>query len=103
MRPYRNLKMGSLIEHELSQMILEECEIDNALVTITSVQVSEDLLQAKVMLSIIPYEKELEAYFAIEEKKKQLEHQLLKKMKIRSVPHLKFEIESHKREDGEVA
>lgn len=99
MRPYRNLKIGSLIEQELSQMILEDCEVDNALVTITSVEVSEDLLQAKVMLSIIPYEKELEAFFAIDSKKKQLEHQLLKRMRIRAVPHLKFEIDTHKREN----
>lgn len=99
MRPYRNLKIGSLIEQELSKMILEGCEIDGALVTITNVEVSEDLLQAKVMLSIIPYEKELEAYYAIDEKKREFEHQLLKKMKIRTVPHLKFEIETHTREN----
>jgi len=79
-------------------MILEECDIDGALVTIVSVNVSEDLLQAKVMLSIIPYEKELEAYFMIDGKKKEFEHMLLKKMKTRFVPHLKFEIESHARE-----
>ena len=93
--------MGSLIEQELSKMILKECEIEGALVTITGVDVSEDLLQAKVMLSIIPYEKEVEAHFAIDSKKRELEHQLLKKMKIRAVPHLKFEIETHTRENEE--
>lgn len=99
MRPYRNLKVGNLIEHELTRMILKECDIEGALVTITNVEVSEDLLQAVIKIGIIPYEKEIEVYYELEKKRRSLEHDLFKKINIRPMPHLKFVIDSHKKEE----
>lgn len=74
---------------------MRELEFENALVTIVDVSVSHDLLQARVTLGIIPYEKGPEVLATIELKRKELQHKLLKKMKIRFVPTLVFEIEKN--------
>lgn len=100
MRPFRNLKIASVIEHELSLMLARDHRVDGALVTITGVEVSEDLVQAKVRLSIVPYAKGPEAFLEIDGNKRTLERQLLKKMNIRPMPHLKFEIDDHKDEEA---
>lgn len=93
MKPYRSLKIASLIQQELSQLLVKEFNFEGALVTIIGVEVSEDLLQAKVELGIIPPEKGPGVFTIIEERSRELQHKLLKKMRIKSVPRLRFEIE----------
>lgn len=93
MRPYRNLKIAALIEEELAKLLLRECDFDGALVTITGVIVGEDLLQARVKLAIIPYEKGPEVFFELDKRRGELQHKMLKKMNIRPMPHIEFEIE----------
>ena len=90
MRPYRNLKIASVIEHELGNLLIREFDFENAIVTIVGVEVSPDLMQAKIKLGIIPFEKSPEIFKLIEEKRRELQHKLLKKMNIRPMPRLKF-------------
>ena len=62
MRQYRNLKIGSLIQEELSKLLIRDINFGDALVTILKVEVDEDLLHARVKLGIIPYEKGPEVF-----------------------------------------
>ncbi len=94
MREHRNLKIASVIEKTLGQIIIREFNFDGAVVTVLSVEVSPDLLQAKIGLGVLPKEKEAEAVIALNDSHKQLEHLLLKQMRVRSVPKLFFEIGS---------
>ena len=94
MRPFRNLKIGSVLEHELSTLLARDFHVEGALVTVLDVAVTEDLLHARAMLSIIPYEKGIEAYEALEVRRREIEHTLYKKMNIRPFPHLEFAIAS---------
>jgi ribosome-binding factor A len=96
MKPHRNLQIASVIEHELSQLLLRECDFGNALVTITRVEVGEKLLQAVIHLSIIPYEKGLGVFEELGRRRKELEYKLLKKTRLRMVPRLEFKIEENK-------
>ena len=96
MKTFRNLRVASLIEHELNKLFLQKMEFENALVTITAVEVSGDLLQAKIKLGVIPYEKGPEIFSSLEEKRRELQHLLLKKMNIKPMPRLKFEIVEEK-------
>lgn len=96
MRPYRNLKMAGLIEEELGKLIGQEVYVEGALVTITDVFVTPDLLQAKVKLGIIPKAKELEAFLAVEKRLPTLRHALLRKMNVKPMPKLSVEIDSRK-------
>ncbi len=92
MRPYRNLKMGSLIQHELGEMLVRELNFEGALVTIVDVQVDEKLENAFVKLSILPFQKGPEAYKMIEDRKRELRGKLLRKMNVKPMPRLVFKI-----------
>ena len=92
MKTFRNLRVASLIEHELNKLFLQKMEFENALVTITAVEVSGDLLQAKIKLGVIPHEKGPEVFLALEEKKRELRYLLLKRINIKPMPRLIFEI-----------
>ncbi len=93
MRPFRNLKVASTIEHELSALLARDFSVPGALVTITDVAVSEDLLQARVKLGIIPKEKEIPVFLELERRRRGFDHAIFKKLNIRPTPHLKFEID----------
>ena len=97
-RRYRNLKIASLIEHELSLFIAKEIEVPDALITVTDVAVSDELDNTKITLSVIPYAKELEAFTAIETRRKEIEYKILKKSRLRVIPKFTFIIDSHKEE-----
>lgn len=92
MRTYRNLRIASLIERELSALFLKKMDFEQALVTIVAVEISPDLLQAKVKLGVIPFEKGPEIFLALEEKKRELQHLLLKRINIKPMPRLEFKI-----------
>lgn len=77
-------------------MLIREFDFEGAIVTISEVEIGEDLDRANVKLSIIPFEKEPEMYKMIEARKKELQHKLLKKMNVRPMPQIHFMIESHK-------
>lgn len=94
MRPHRNLKIASLIEHELSQLLVREIEIPGAVLTVTDVIVAEDLLHAKVKIAIIPYDKEIEVYEELNRSRSRLEHIIFKKINIRPFPKFEFLIDS---------
>lgn len=93
MRPYRNLKIASLIERELSQLLLKNLDLEGAIITIIGVEVSGDLLQAKVKVGILPESKTGEVFALLTNRRGELQHKLLRKMNIRPMPQIKFEIE----------
>jgi ribosome-binding factor A len=94
-RPFRNLKIGSFIEQELSKMIAREIEIPGAIITVTGVEVSEELDNTKITLSILPYSKEVEAYKELERRRKDMEYKILRRSKMRIIPKFQFVIDSH--------
>ena len=95
MRPHRNEKIASTIQKELGKIFAKDLEFD-ALVTILDVNVSEDLLKTEVSLGIIPYEKGPEIWKMLHDHKREIQHKVLKRMKIKSVPTLFFKIEDPK-------
>lgn len=91
---YRNLRVEKLIKEQLSLILMKELEFDGALTTITKVEVAKDLSQAKVLLSIIPYEKSLEVFEKIQKSAGYLRFLLLKKINIKPMPFLVFNFDS---------
>lgn len=92
-KPHRIERVASVIEHELSMLLLRELDVTGVVVTITSVEVSSDMLQATVRLGIIPHEAGPAVWDALEEKRHSLQHQLLKKMNIKPMPQIRFRID----------
>ena len=93
MRPFRNLKVSSLLTEELGKMFARDFNFEGALVTIMSVDVDKDLLHARVKLGIIPYERGPEVYKKISREASNIRFLLLKKINIKPMPFLQFEIE----------
>lgn len=87
---YRNLRVEKLIEEQLSLILMRELEFDGALTTITKVEVAKDLSQAKVLLTVIPYEKSLDVLEKIHQSAGRLRFLLLKKINIKPMPFLVF-------------
>ena len=92
MREYRNLKIASVIQAALGQVLIRDFDFEGVVVTVLTVEVSPDLLQAKICLGVLPKEKELEVVTALNGSHRRLEHLLLKQMRIRNSPNLVFEI-----------
>lgn len=93
MRPFRNLKAGSVIREELNKIFQRDFDFDGSLPTITSVEVAEDLSTATVKVSVIPFEKEIEVYKMIEGRKREIQGKLLRRMNIKPMPKLEFVID----------
>jgi ribosome-binding factor A len=93
MRPYRNLKIGSLIQEKLGELFVRDFNFEGALVTIVGVEVDEKLERAFVKLSIFPLHKGPEMFTMIDNRRRELEHKLLRKMNIKPMPRLVFKIE----------
>ncbi|MEK7574319.1 MAG: 30S ribosome-binding factor RbfA [Patescibacteria group bacterium] len=96
---YRNLRLANLIQEELGKMILREVEFPKStLVTIVGVEVINDLRQAKIKLGIIPATAAKEALDILERNKSFLQYSLMKKINIKQVPRIEFELNADKLE-----
>jgi ribosome-binding factor A len=93
MRFHRPERVGSLIREELSRLILREAEFPSALVTITDVHVDKKMDNARVKLSILPVEKAPGAMRTLQGMIGNLQHLLNKKMGIRPMPRISFEMD----------
>lgn len=92
MKLHRHLRVANLIKEKIAELIERELEFQNTVVTVTDVEVSKDLLQAKVKLGIIPNEKAPEVFTVIERERKYIQYKLLKKINIKPMPQIRFEI-----------
>ncbi|MDO8467135.1 MAG: ribosome-binding factor A [bacterium] len=90
---HRPERVSGLIMAELGKLILKEIEVEGALATITEANVDGDLLRAVVKVSVYPTEKSKEVKKALDEKRGQLQHLLMKQMNIRPMPQIFFEID----------
>ena len=53
----RIAKVNSLLEHEISKILLRDFNFQEALVTLTHVDASANLIEAKAYISVLPEEK----------------------------------------------
>ena len=90
---HRRERLNELIGHELGMMFARDFDFDGALVTITNVEVSDDLLQAVVTLAMIPPERGPDIYQEISNAERRLRGTLLRKLKMRVFPKLIFKID----------
>lgn len=93
MKHYRPERVGSLIEKELGKILQKEVETENALVTITSAEVSKDLESAKVWISIYPFEKAVNIVKSLQKACGRFQRLLNKKLNIKPMPRIEFEID----------
>lgn len=97
---HRPLRVSKLIREALSEIIARELEFGGALVTITEVEIDKKIEHAKIWVSILPQKKEKDALRVLRSAQGNLQHLLLKKINIKPMPRIAFEID---RGPGEAA
>ncbi|RLC35091.1 MAG: 30S ribosome-binding factor RbfA [Candidatus Nealsonbacteria bacterium] len=96
-------KVNQLIKKELSQIVLKEMDfLKKVLVTLTRVDTSPDLEQAKVFISVIPEEESQQALETLNKSIYYLQQKLNQRLKMRPVPRIKFMEEKRTKEAGRV-
>ena len=91
---HRKERLNSLIREELAKIIMKELEFENALVTITEVETSDDLEVAVVNFSVLPSEKNEEVLKQLDKSRSYLRSFLMKKIKMRGCPQIRFKIDT---------
>lgn len=90
---FREQRAGQLIRDELSKIISRELEINDALATITEVEVDKKLDTAKVRISVLPAEKTKEVFDLFNRSRSHLQGILFKKLNMRPTPQIQFELD----------
>lgn len=90
---FRTERVSKLIREQLSAMIMREAEFPNALVTITDVEVTAKLDHARVKVSVLPADRAESAIKELEHHAGHFQHLLLKKINIKPMPRIAFEID----------
>ncbi|MAF20873.1 MAG: ribosome-binding factor A [Parcubacteria group bacterium] len=86
-------KINELLRHEVSQLLLKEIDFDGILVTIISVDTAPNLSQAKIKITTIPTQRSERALRFINKDIYQIQQQLNKRLNLKFVPKLIFEID----------
>ena len=90
---HKQERLASLIQDELSKIVPKELEFEGALVTITRVEISSDLKYADINFSAFPSSKNKDALKVLEDNVGHLHHLLLKRVRMKTVPFIRFKID----------
>jgi ribosome-binding factor A len=89
----RTERLGSIIKRDLGQIIQQNYQQSGSFITVTKVDVTPDLLIAKVLLSIYAPGKDEDAIFVhLDEQKASIRKELASKIRhqVRRIPELHF-------------
>ena len=93
-------RINQLIKEEVGKILLKEVDFSqNTLVTVTRVETSSDLRQAKIFISCIPENQRLRALGLLRKNLSLLQRKIGKSLSIRITPKLKF-IEEKETQDA---
>lgn len=90
---YRPLRVAKLIKEELGMIIEKELEFPGALFTITEIEVNKKLETARVEFSVFPSSSAEEVLKILEKSAGRLQYLLMKKINIKPMPRIFFEID----------
>lgn len=94
MKLHRRERISQLVRDIVSELLSRELEFPlGTLVTITTVDVSEDLEHAKVRVSVLPATQEQKVNVVLKKFRGYLQGMLGKKMNIRPMPQILFELD----------
>jgi ribosome-binding factor A len=96
-------RVNQLIKKELSQIILKEIEFSpNFLVTVTRIETSSNLIQAKVFISVIPENRTKNVLEILNQNIYELQQKLNKRMRMRPIPRIFFVAEKETAKAGRI-
>jgi len=99
----RNLRVNQLIKKELAQIILREINFPkDLLVTVTRVETSANLIQAKIYISVLPINKNSQVLEILNHQIYDIQQKLNKRLKMRPIPRIIFVQEKKTQEAGRI-
>jgi len=83
-------KINSLLEHEVGKIILKEFYFPGTMITLTHVDTSSNLIEAKVYISTYPEDRLEEIVEILNRNIYGVQHQINRLLRTRPIPKLKF-------------
>lgn len=94
MSSVRTQQVSSEIIQLLTQIINRKIEIPDCLVTCTRTEMTPDLKDAKIFISVLPDNKKGSALVKLNQASNFIQHELKSKIRFYTVPRLKFAIDN---------
>ncbi len=92
----RILKINKLLKQEVGKIIFEEIDLEKEiLATVIKVDTPDDLGYSKIFISVLPLEKTEEVFEKLNKNIWGIQQILNKKLKMRQVPRIEFEVFDH--------
>ena len=91
---HRLLRVNELVKRELSALVTREINFESVLVTINQVDVTPDLKNAHVFVSVLPAEAGAGVLTKLEANRVTLQAQLGKHLILKYTPHLVFHLDN---------
>jgi ribosome-binding factor A len=96
-------RVNQLIKKELGQILLREVEFPkDVFVTVTRVETSADLVQAKIFLSCLPDNETPKILTFLNRQIYNIQQKLNKRLKMKFIPRIEFREEKETREAGRI-
>ena len=83
-------KVNSLLEHEIGGIIVKDFAFPETLVTLTHVQASANLIEAKAYISVMPESQAQKVLGALRSHVYNIQQQVNKKLNMRPIPKIIF-------------
>lgn len=101
--PKRIQRLNSLIKREISQILLREFDFSlDLLVTVTRVEVSSDLIDCGIWVSVFPEGKKEKVLEFLNNKIYFIQQKLNHRLRMRPIPKIRFSEETMTAEAGQV-
>jgi len=83
-------KVNSLLEHEISAIIVRDFNFAGSLVTVTHVDTTPNLIEAKAFISVLPDEKADTVVTILNKAVYDVQQKINKKLNMRPIPRISF-------------
>ena len=83
-------KVNSLLLQEISKIILQDFDFSDCLVTLTHVDVTANLIDAKAFITVLPDEKKDKIIKILNTNIRDVQKKINKKLNMRPIPKIKF-------------
>lgn len=90
---HRMLRVNEVVKRELSGILAREISFEDALVTINNVEVTSDLKNAHVFVSVLGSETRESVTKKLEEHRSALQSELARRVTMKFTPHLLFHLD----------
>ena len=95
-------RVNKLLKEEIGSLFLKEINLPDCLATITRVEASPNLQQARVYISVMPEEKKEEVFEVLNKSIYNIQQELNKRLNMRPVPKIMFRKEEKTKQAARV-